>query len=372
MKKVIIIGGGFAGLSCAGKLAHYRKELDIIVIDKSALFNFLPSLPDCIGRGIDPAFLTYPIAEFCRKHKIDFLNGEIKSVNCINNQVITQKEKISYDFLVVASGSETNFYGNSQIQANAFKLDNAQDAQKIKKTVETGGFRNFVVSGGGYTGVEIATNLRVFLDKNFREDRIFIVERSPSILGPLPQWMKDYCLDNLNRLRIEIITSSTIDNIEADRVFVSGKPVLDKAMLIWAAGVKIPDFTKGINTEKNPQGRMKTDEYLRVKDNCFVLGDSALVAHESSTLRMAVQFAIYQGASAAGNIIRTIKGKPLKRYIPVDLGYIIPMANNRSCGNILGLNLKGRIPTLMHFLMCIYRSIGIKNRIGIIRRLLFP
>ncbi|MCX5713087.1 MAG: hypothetical protein NTY47_08570 [Candidatus Omnitrophica bacterium] len=102
-----------------------------------------------------------------------------------------------------------------------------------------------------------------------------------------------------------------------------------------------------------------------------MLGDSAQVASKAGFLRMAVQFSILQGVSAAGNIKHLLHSKPLKKYNPVDLGYIIPMANNRSCGQIMGIDLKGRLPTLMHYLMCIYRSFGIKNRLGIIKELIF-
>lgn len=371
MKRVIIIGAGFAGLWCARQLSRLKKDLKVTLIDKSAYSNFLPMLPDCAGRGINPGYLTYPIKNFCDKRAIEFINREVTTVNLEQNSVSAQQDNLTYDFLVIACGSETNFYNNLQIQSNSFKLDNAQDCRRILKAIEAGCFDNFVISGGGYTGVEIAANISVFLKKNRRKGRTIIVERGASILGPLPQWMKEYVLDNFSRLDIEVLTSSTIEKIEADKVQISGQNELSRAMLIWAAGVKIPDFTKNITAEKNPQGRIKVDEYLRAKDNCFVLGDSAQVASKEGFLRMAVQFAIYQGISAAENIKRLIYEKPLKKYNPVDLGYIIPMANNRSCGLIMGMNLRGRLPTLMHFIMCIYRSFGLKNRLGIIRDLIF-
>ena len=370
MKKAIIVGGGFAGLWCAKGLSALKNILEVALIDKSLYSNFLPMLPDCIGRGIDPEYLTYSIKDFCGKHSIKFLNEEIMSVSLEQNYVATKNSDIPYDFLVIACGSETNFYNNPLIQNNVFKLDNVEDARRIFESVEGAGFDNFVISGGGYTGVEIATNLRAILNKENRGSRVIIVEKGASILGPLPQWMKDYCLDNFKRLNIEVLASSAIEKIEADKILITGQNELGKAMLIWAAGVKIPDFTKTISVEKNPQGRMKVDEYLRARDNCFVLGDSAQVVSKAGPLRMGVQFSINQGISAAKNIRRLLCSRPLKKYNPVDLGYIIPMANNRSCGHIMGMDLKGRLPTLMHYLMCIYRSFGIKNRLGIIKRLL--
>lgn len=371
MKKVIIIGGGFAGLWCARRLSVFKRGLEIILIDKSAYSNFLPMLPDCVGRGISPGYLNYSIGNFCARQAIKFLNEEVTTVNLGKNSVTTKNNCLNYDFLVIACGSQTNFYANPQFQENSFKLDNTEDARRILRAADSGCFDNFVIAGGGYTGVEIATNLRALLDKRGCNNRVIIVERGASILGPLPQWMKDYVLKNLAKLNIEVMTSSTVEKIEADRIIISGQARMDKAMLIWAAGVKIPDFTADITAVKNPQGRIEVDEYLRVKENCFVLGDSAQVASKSGALRMAVQFSVSQGISAAENIKRLLYSRPLRKYRPVDMGYIIPMANNLSCGRIMGVCLKGRLPTLMHYLMCVYRSWGMKNRLGIIKEMVF-
>ncbi|MBU1124873.1 MAG: hypothetical protein KKC84_02515, partial [Candidatus Omnitrophica bacterium] len=119
--------------------------------------------------------------------------------------------------------------------------------------------------------------------------------------------------------------------------------------------------------EKNPQGRLKADEYLRIQDFCFVAGDAASFIHHTKPLRMGVQFSIMQGRLVAENIAQHIRGKSLKKFIPSDFGYIVPMANNYSCGEILGLHIKGRLATFLHFMMCLYRSRGLKNRAEIIR-----
>ncbi|MDD5156320.1 MAG: FAD-dependent oxidoreductase, partial [Candidatus Omnitrophica bacterium] len=277
---------------------------------------------------------------------------------------------LEYDFLVIASGSETNFYGNQNIEEGAYALDSVADAARIRAVLKEKEFKNFIISGGGYTGVEVVTNLRLFLEKNKRDGRIIIVERSPSILGPLPAWIKDYVNANLKHLNIELLPNSAIEKIEGERVFVSGQKTFEQALVIWAAGVKTASFIQNLAAEKNPQGRIRTDEYLRLNEHCFVIGDAAYFSYHNTFLRMAVQFAIFQGYCAAGNIINTIKGKKLKKYRPLDLGYIIPMANNRSCGEVLGVKFRGKLPTLFHFLMCLYRSYSLKNKIGIVKNLL--
>lgn len=124
-----------------------------------------------------------------------------------------------------------------------------------------------------------------------------------------------------------------------------------------------------INVEKNSQGRIKIDEYLRLRNNCFVAGDSSYIVSRQGALRMSVQFAIYQGLTAASNIVKHFNGRRMDKYKFVDLGYIIPMANNKSCGKVFGINVTGYIATMMHLIMCIYRAYSFKNKMGIIKQL---
>ncbi|MCX5710261.1 MAG: FAD-dependent oxidoreductase [Candidatus Omnitrophica bacterium] len=359
MKKIIIIGAGFGGLEAARILSKRRGEVEVTVIDKKETSDFLPTMPDCIGRGIRPQYLSYPIKALAAKFRFSFIRDEVNKIDLQSKTVFTATATLNYDFLIIASGSETNFYGNEDIQKNAYKLDDVADAEKLLDAVKNRGFDNYIIGGGGYTGVEVATNLRLALNKMKRSGRVTIIERAADILGPLPAWMKVYVKDNLKRLSVEVSVNSSVDKMDHQ-----------KTMLIWAAGVKTPAFIQNLQTEKNPQGRIRVDEYLRLNESCFVIGDAAYFEYKKNYLRMAVQFAIFHGRAAAKNIIRSIKGTSLKKFEPVDLGYIIPMANNRSCGTVFGLNLKGFLPTMLHFIMCIYRSYGLKNKLGIIKGLL--
>jgi NADH dehydrogenase len=166
-----------------------------------------------------------------------------------------------------------------------------------------------------------------------------------------------------------VFTQSSIERIDGSTVYVSNQKIFDNALVIWVAGVKTAKFIQELTAEKNTQGRLKVDSFLRLNENCFIVGDAAYVKYKENYLRMAIQFAMAQGDLTAKNIIRAIKGKKPVSYKSIDLGYIIPMANNYSCGNVFGVNLKGKPPTLLHFIMCIYRLYGIRNKIGFIRNL---
>jgi NADH dehydrogenase len=370
MKKVVIIGGGFAGSSAAKRLLGGKGQLEVIVIDKQPASSFLPLLPDTLGRGIDPENLACPIEIHARRYRFRFIQENASSIDLEKKEVITQRQRLAFDYLVIASGSQTNFYANQEVQKRAFTLDSVADSIKLIGALARNEYETYLISGGGYTGIEIAASLRRWLDEKNKANRVVVVERAPEILGPLPQWMKQYVTANLKRLRVEVICPATVEKIDDAAVALSNGEIFRRAMFIWAAGVRGVDFTQGLAIKKNPQGRILVDDNLMFQEACFAAGDAAVFSYQNNALRMAVQFAITQGQSAADNILNLIHGRPLKKYSPVDLGYIIPMANNRSCGIVLGLKIKGRAATILHFLMCIFRSYGLRNRWGIIRDLL--
>ncbi len=370
MKKILIIGGGFAGLSAAVQLSKRERDFEVILIDKRRESVFLPMLPDVIGKRVKPEFLLFSLQDLSKKLGFEFINDEITAINLKKRELYSLTKTFGYDYLIIASGSETNFYGNEHIKKIAYKLDDAEDAKMISQALSEDRFDSYIVIGGGYTGIEVASNLRLYLDRRARNKRIIIVERAPSLLGPLPLWMKDYASWNLRNLRIEIYLGCVIERIEEARVWLSNNKNLDNAMLIWAAGVEINSFVNNLEAEKTPQKRIKVNEYLSIDDNCFVLGDAANFIHRGKPLRMAVQFSISQGRCAANNLVYRLHGLRLKKYKPLDLGYIIPMANNKSCGRVLGINLKGRLATVLHYLMCIYRSYGLRNKMGILKCLI--
>jgi NADH dehydrogenase len=371
MKKVIIIGAGFAGITALKKLSSYKgKEgLEVTLINDKEKASFLPLLPDCLGRNINPEHLSFDLTGIISKRNFNFVKDKVIALDLEKKEVKTSSLSLSFDYLVISSGTETNFYGNNEIRDASFKLDDAQDAMLIRKALDEKDFSSYMISGAGYTGIEVATNLSVYLRKNKKAKRLVIVERAPSILGPLPQWMKDYVIDNLKRLNIEVLVNTSIEKIEAGAIQLSDSKVFENSMLIWASGVRTADFIQNLKLEKNAQGRIKTDEYLRINDFCFAAGDTAYFSHKSNFLRMAVQFAIMEGNAAALNVIKSIEGGKLVKYTPVDLGYIVPMANNRACGVTLGVNMKGFLPIILHYAMCIYRAYTLRNKLDIIKDL---
>ncbi|MBM3254679.1 MAG: hypothetical protein FJZ08_00010 [Candidatus Omnitrophica bacterium] len=369
MKKILIIGAGFAGLAACRILKRIKKEAQLVIIDKNSYSNFLPLLPDVFGRRINPDFLVWPLDRL-EKGGVSFINEEVLALNLANKEASTVNNRISYDYLLLACGSETNFYGNDMIRQRALKLDDAHNAQEITAALKNKNFGSCLVAGGGYTGIEISCGLRAYFDSRGMDKKIIIVERAPQILGPLPSWMRDYVLENLSKLNIRVLSGVFIDSAEKDSIRLSSGEILERPLFIWAAGVKAPGFIQNLNIEKTTQGRIKVDEHLSFAQGCFAAGDVANFSYKDNFLRMAVQFAITEGELAAHNINSSIRGRPLKKYRPLDLGYVIPMANNRSCGRVMGFEVRGFLATFLHYSMCIYRSLGFKNKFGLLAELL--
>ncbi len=370
MKKIAIIGAGFAGLSCAAKLSRSGLPLEIVLFDRKEEFDFLPLLPDCIGRNIRPENLANDAAGFCRDHKIRFVREQVDSLDLAQNRLNTAHNTYPYDYLVVASGSQPNFFSNADAQSYGYPLNNLADVRRIIALLREGNTENFIIAGGGYTGIETATNLWRYFKNRKENKKIIIVERAPAILGALPEWMRAYASGNLNKMGIEVWVNAVVEKILPGKVEVSGGRVLDRAALFWVPGVRTADFIQKLDLPKNPQGRIIVNGYLQCAKNCFCAGDAAFFTRDSNPLRMAVQFSFNQGAHAAKNIIKSIKNIPLEEFRPLDLGYVVPMANNLSCGRTLGLNVRGRLATFLHFSMCVFRSRGWKNKTGLIRDLL--
>jgi NADH dehydrogenase len=373
MSKVIIIGGGFGGISALKRLSWYRVGAEVTLIEKKETSDFLPALPDVIGRGVKPDRIAVRIKSFVSGSRARFIQTEVSAIDIPNQEVHCAGERLPYDYLIIATGSETNFYGQADIKKYGYKLDDAEDALLIRKTIEKGSFDNIIVAGGGYTGLEAATNIKLYCNKNKLATKVSIVEKTKSILGSLPQEIKEYAALNLVNMGVKTYFDATVSAMDHDNVELSNGDVFKNAMLIWTPGVKTGALVDMLKLQKGAAGRIKVDEYLRAiyEPRVFVAGDSAEFIQEGKPLRMSVQFAVSQGAIAGENVACSIRNKPLKKFKPVDSGYIVPMANNLSCGIVFTNCVKGRLATFLHYAICICKLPGFNNKLGLLKDILF-
>ena len=370
MKQVVVIGGGFGGIEAARRLARLGQAAAVTVIDRKPALDFLPMLPDLLSHRIEVAHARYDLAELSRRYGFRFAQDEALSVDMAGRRVLARKEAFPYDYLVVAAGSQTDFGDNDKFRASALTLDTCEEAVAISTALRGTEVDTWIIVGGGYTGIEAATNIKRCCRKHSLKRQVIVVEKTGSLLGALPPDERAYAAENLSQLGIEVRLNCELAGFEGGHARLSDGAVLPRCGLVWVAGVRTPDFVHQLAVPKSRQGRISVDAHLEFAENCFAVGDAADVQMNGKSLRMGVQFSIAEGARAARNIGARLSGRPLEAYRPVDLGYVVPMANGKGCGRALGMRMRGRIPFILHYLMCVYRSYSWGMRLDILGHLL--
>lgn len=377
MGDIVIIGGGFAGLEAARVLSKRRSKLGerrILLVDAKSHFDFLPILPDVAGGRVDKSHATMERTQYLGLLGVNFSQDEVVKIDTDKKEIFLKSGHVlSYEFLILASGSVTDFFNNADIQRVALKLDTSDDAQMIKNVVTTYPTKNILVVGGGYTGVEIASQLACLLKrKKVKKYSLSIIEKGEDILSSLPDWMKDYCRINLCSLRVHVHTDCSLKEVNERSVKLSNGLEFFNYLLIWTAGVRAPAFVRELKFDKDKQGRLFVGADLSFDKNAFAIGDAACCKYKDKPLRMSVQFSIAQARVTASNIIRLIEKKEkLISYRPLDLGFLVPLANRKACGKIVFFRIWGFLGWLCHYAMCIYRSLSSKNRLGLARDTIF-
>ncbi|MDD5677025.1 MAG: FAD-dependent oxidoreductase [Kiritimatiellae bacterium] len=363
MKHLVIMGGGFGGLSAARYLSRYRDEVAVTVIDRKNTSDFLPLLPDVVGGRLPSSAVSVNLHDVARRLGFAFVRAEVRRIDPSRRCVLGEGREVPYDALIMAAGSEPNYFGNQAARQAALPLNTARDAGLLAQKLQEGRFKTCVIIGGGYTGVEIATHVWRRLRAAREAKAIVIVEAASSILGALPDWMKRYTLKTLDTLQIAHFENCRLAGIDNGGVRLSNGRVFNPALLVWAAGVQAPACVRSSPFARGAQERIRVDAFLRARDDVFVIGDAAAVMARGHPLRMSVQFAIAQGACAAANALRHLRGARLRPYRPLDPGFVLPMAHGRSCGTVLGVRVRGRLPTFLHYGMCAWRLPGLAQKI---------
>jgi len=375
---IVIAGCGFAGLHALGQLKDLLGKISglrILVFDKNDYATMIPSLPDLAGMRIEGEFLTEKIRTFIPAGA-ELKKGKVVSVNLHESQVQTETGAYSYDYLVIATGSVTNFYGFNQHTDRIYKLDSLENALRIsldlKKFLDTNSEPNIAIVGGGYTGIELAFNLKSLSGKLYKNPGIHIIEKGNDILAFLPEGMRNYVKSKLAQNGFQLITGVSISEFDGRDISLTNGQKIRDVFLCWCAGSKfaIPELVG--NHKTLGDGRITANPFLQIGEhpNVFVCGDAAAISHEKGYLRKAVNFAIYSGTAAGNNLKNLILKKKLKAFKPLDLGWVIPFGND-SMGRIFNrVNIRGRIGLRLHYFMCGYRNFCLKNTLQYFKKAL--
>lgn len=296
--KIVIAGAGFGGLRLARKLNN-KPGFEIILLDRFNYHQFQPLFYQVATAGLDASNISFPLRKVFHKSKnVRIRLAELKQVLPAENKIVTDAEEISYDALVLAMGADTNFFGNTAIESNAFPmkstvealqlryrlLQNFEKALTVKEEAELQKLMNIVVVGGGPTGVELAGALaemkkyvlpKDYPELDFSKMNIFLLEGTAKTLAAMSEKSSAQSKKYLERLGVTVMTETLLKDYDGNKVMLANGNSINAANVIWAAGIKgnIPD---GISKELLARGnRIKTDRYCRVAgyDNVYAIGD---------------------------------------------------------------------------------------------------
>jgi NADH dehydrogenase len=391
-KKIIVVGGGFGGLTCARRLAK-DKSLDILVLDRRNHHLFQPLLYQVAMAGLSPADISMPIRAVLRKKwNVRVLMAEVTKIDPSTKTVTTNIGEFPFDYLVLACGAEHSYFGHNEWEDFAPGLKTLEQATEIRRRVLTAfekaeaqtdrekmrPWLTFVVVGGGPTGVELAGALgeitRYTLSKDFRhidpaDARILLVEAGPRILAPFTEDLARKAKRDLEELGVHVATNVRVTEVNENGVRM-GEEWVQAKTVIWAAGVKPSPLSAQLGCELDKSGRAMTeaDGSLKNAPNIFVIGDQAHFPTEDGRgLPGLAPVAIQQGRFVADLIRKESKNggaRPAFRY--VDKGTMATIGRRKAVAQIGFLHMSGLIAWYMWLVIHIYFLIGFKNRVLVI------
>jgi NADH dehydrogenase len=405
--RVVVVGGGFGGVHAAQGLAH--RELDVTVIDRKNYHTFQPLLYQVALAVLSPGDIAQPIRSIFRDNKnVDVLMDEVVEIDTTNQRVkLKAGPQIEFDYLVLATGSTHSYFGHDDWAKLAPGLKTVEDATEVRRRVllafelaerqmlETGSHPalNFVIIGGGPTGVELAGAIsdiaRLYMSKDFRHinpssAQIIILEGSPHILAAYPEDLQAAGLRQLQDLGVMVRTGAHVSDVQPGYVMV-GDEKIDSVVTLWAAGVQASPLGKMLGVPTDKRGCVMVDQHLNPTGHpeIFVCGDLAHVEQDGKPVPGVAQPAMQMGDYAAKRILKlhaaggataTLSGKQDKGFRYFDKGDMATIGRKAAIAKVVWpfkAHMSGFPAWLMWLGVHIFFLIGFRNRFSVIRQWAF-
>jgi NADH:ubiquinone reductase (H+-translocating) len=384
MQRVVIIGAGFGGLWATRALAG--APVEITIIDRNNYHTFLPLLYQVGAAEIEPEQIAYPVRSILRKISgARFIRAGVREIDLGNKMVVTSDGKIEYDFLIVATGSITNYFGIPGAAQYSFPLKtldegivlrnhilscferaaHEQDAANRKKLL------TFAIVGSGPTGIEFSGALielikgplaKDYPSLDFNRASVQVIDTASKVLQIFSLKLSDYTHKKLSDMGVKILLNSGVKKITCDGVYLDNGIFIPATTVIWTAGVR-GDSLLNENIERAAGFRIKVLPTLQLPDhgNVYIVGDLASV--EGAVLPMIAPVAIQQGVLAANNIIRQIKKLEPIPFRYKDRGAMVTIGRNSAVAQIKGWGFKGFTAWILWLSVHLLNLIGFRNKI---------
>jgi NADH dehydrogenase len=369
-KQIVILGAGYGGLCTALKLERLLKNIkdcEILLIDQNNYHQLKTELHEVAAERKTFEDITIPIQTLLKHKRINFLHAKITHVDFAKKTVTTTRGKVSYSKLVIALGSETEFFGIPELKEHAFTLASIDDAQRIRSHIQKMFTQTvnekvderarqtaltFVVGGGGFTGVELATELADYIAKLGKEARIrkeefrlVVVDAGGSILSGFDVKLVNKAARVLELKSIKVMLKTLVVAFDGTTLRLKTSDEIQTKTLIWTGGVRANALVAKSKLKCGPRGRVVVNPFLESVDyaGVYVVGDNALVLDSATGRPLAptAQLALQQAKTAAFNIYAELTGSRRKRFIPKVMGQFVSLGGHEAVGWIWKLRVSG-------------------------------
>ncbi len=389
--RIVIVGAGFGGLMAAKALSGAKA--DVTIIDKRNYHLFQPLLYQVATAALSPAQIAAPIRSILRgQSNVTVRLGRVTGVDAAAKQVEVGSERLSYDWLIIATGARHAYFGHDDWEKFAPGLKKIEDATAIRRRIlmafeeaenmaqsaERSRLLNFVVVGGGPTGVEMAGSIvelaKMALAEDFRhidprEARVILLEAGPRILTAFPESLSAVAMKSLAKLGVEVRLNAAVTDCNAQGVVVAGETI-ESDCVIWAAGVAASSAAKWLGAEKDRAGRVKVNADLSLpgRPEIFVIGDTALVQGENGRPVPGVAPAAKQQGIYVAKVIRgMLAGRPRsKPFCYFNAGNLATIGRRSAVADFGWIKVSGFPAWLLWGIVHIFFLIGFRNRVSIL------
>jgi NADH dehydrogenase len=388
--RIVIIGGGFGGVALAQKLS--KKEVQVVLLDKHNYHCFQPLLYQVSTGGLEPDSIAYPLRKVLIGYDNFFFRlAEAQEIAAEKKQLNTSIGPLSYDYLILATGSKTNFYGNTELEKNAMAMKTIPQSlnlrslilENFEQALLTDDFHardaliNFVIVGGGPTGVELSGALaeikkgilpKDYPDLDTRRATINLIESGDRILDAMSDVASKKAEDFLEKLGVQVWKNVRVTSYDGKTVTTNSDLSFKSATLVWAAGV-MGATIKGLDAKDLLAGgnRLQVNEYNQVLDHpeIFAIGDIACMQSDKypNGHPMMAQPAIQQGRQLGENLVRLIAQKPLRPFAYKDKGSMATVGRNKAVCDLKHLKFQGVFAWFVWMFVHLFFLIGFRNRV---------
>jgi NADH dehydrogenase len=387
--RIVIIGGGFAGIALAKKLKN--KNVQVVLLDKHNYHTFQPLLYQVATGGLEAGSIAYPIRKVIQEYKdFYFRLTSVTEIDTKNKKVIAEIGELSYDYLVIATGSKTNYFGNKEIERNSMSmktipqslnirsliLENFEQAVLTKDSAEKNTLINFVLVGGGPTGVELAGALaemkkeilqKDYPDLNIDRMEINLIQSGDRILNTMSEKSSKEAQDFLENLGVKIWKNVRVLNYDGKTITTNTDLTFETATVIWTAGVR-GALVPGLDAQSLVENvkRIRVNEFNQVKgfDTIFAIGDIAMMelSDYPEGHPMMAQPALQQGRLLGENIIKLINKQPMIPFQYNDKGSMATIGRNKAVVDLPNYHFSGVFAWFVWMFVHLFSLIGFKNK----------